>query len=327
MKKLALVFLSVLLLGSSGVVFAQNAAKTNITLAYIQRRGDEVHFQIQAKGFEARAKEVGVKSVIMDAKLNPEAMLAAVDTAIALGAKGIALCLVDQKLGEAVYKKAKDAGVEVIAIDMPFLDSKGTQIAPYLGLDNGPIGTQAGGWLGDYMIAQKWDKTTMSDIGLAVISYNEISACKDRTDSATQAILKKVPNFPKANIFNSNYKNADILGGMEAMQALMSKNPKIKKWVVYSCNDEGVVGASRALEQAGLAADSVGCGIGAGLAKGEFEKTTVTAFKASAYVGSDAVGAMAVDLIYNKLVNGKAIPMNTPASSVIVTKDNYKKFL
>ena len=131
----------------------------------------------------------------------------------------------------------------------------------------------------------------------------------------------------KANIFNSNYKNADSLGGMEAMQALLSKNPKIKKWVVYSCNDEGVVGASRALEQAGLASDSVGCGIGANVAAGEFEKTTPTAFKASAYVGADTVGAMAVDLFYDKLIKGKAIPMNTPASSVIVTKDNYKKIL
>ena len=69
-----------------------------------------------------------------------------------------------------------------------------------------------------------------------------------------------------------------------ASQALVAY-PNVKKWLIVACNDNGVLGVVRALEQAGYPAnDMIGVGINGQIACEEFKKPQATGFKGSIFV-------------------------------------------
>jgi L-arabinose transport system substrate-binding protein len=84
-------------------------------------------------------------------------------------------------------------------------------------------------------------------------------------------------------------------------------NPQIKKWLVMTINDEGAQGASRALEEAGLAATSRVVGFGGYTAPAEFAKST-SPFKAAAYFSARDVGTTAAKQLMDHIKNGTPIP-------------------
>ena len=58
--------------------------------------------------------------------------------------------------------------------------------------------------------------------------------------------------------------------------------PGVKKWLIASCGDEGVLGSVRSMEQAGYASDSlIGVGINGQLGCEEFKKADATGFRGS----------------------------------------------
>jgi L-arabinose transport system substrate-binding protein len=72
-------------------------------------------------------------------------------------------------------------------------------------------------------------------------------------------------------------------------------------------NDEGAQGASRALEEAGLAATSRVVGFGGYAAPAEFPKAS-SPFKAAAYFSARDVGATAAKQLIDHIKNGTPIP-------------------
>ncbi len=85
---------------------------------------------------------------------------------------------------------------------------------------------------------------------------------KERTDGASSAL--EAAGFPRDKIYRSAEKTTDVPGGFDAMNTLLTQHPEAKHWLVYSVNDEGVLGAIRALENRGFNAGTIiGIGIGA----------------------------------------------------------------
>lgn len=99
---------------------------------------------------------------------------------------------------------------------------------------------------------------------------------------------------------------------------------ELKKWVVTGANEEGTVGAVRALEDAGLDADSWVMGIGGYLAPDEFEKGSC--MKAATYFSDVAIGAASVEMLMDHINNGTEMPMSTAVPAEVMTPDNYKDF-
>ena len=62
-------------------------------------------------------EEKGDEFIYVDAKMNPEEYLKAIDNAIANKAKGIVTCIPDQTMSQAVVDKCKEAGIPIIAAD------------------------------------------------------------------------------------------------------------------------------------------------------------------------------------------------------------------
>lgn len=295
------------------------AAAGNNKVAYVVKRMDQGWFQNEAKGAEQAGAAAGLEVSVLDSRFDASVQQSNLDTAFSQGVGGIILVIQDQKSGPQVLSQAAENGVAVIAVDDPIEDADGNP-APFVGMDTKQIGESVGTMLADAAKAQGWDP---SGIGVAGLTFNEVSVCTDRTDGAKAALQAAMPELAAEQYFEANYAGANTDGGLQAMQGLITSQPNVKNWLVYSCNEEGVVGAVRALEAAGLDSGSCGVGIGDGaLAKIEFEKGS-PAYCGSLFANSVKHGETAANLMADYLLNGKPIPPVTLVPGEEVTPENW----
>jgi len=286
---------------------------------YVVKRLDQGWFQNEQKGVEEGGKAAGLDVTTLDSRFDASAQQASLDTAFSQKAGGIILVIQDQELGPAVMAQAATNDVPVIAVDDPIEDAKGNP-APFVGMATNDIGTAVGKMLATSAKDNGWD---VADIGVAALTFDEVSVCTERTDASREGVLANLPGLTDDQIYEANYAGANTDGGLQAMQGLITSHPDVKHWLVYSCNEEGVVGAVRALEAADLDADSCGVGLGDGaLAVVEFEKET-PAYCGSLFADSRKHGEVAAQLMADFLLDGTEIPLETLVPGVEVTPENY----
>ncbi|AMM31649.1 hypothetical protein SA2016_0964 [Sinomonas atrocyanea] len=303
---------------TSGSAGAQGGQKK---VFYIPKRMDQAWYQVQADGVKTEGAKDGLDVKVLDSRFDGSQQQANLDTAFSQGAQGLVLVIQDQTQGPAVLSQAKAHNVPVIEIDDNISDSDGKP-APFVGMATEQIGQSVGEMLAD---EAKQRNMATSQIGVAALTFNQVSVCSQRTNATHDALLKAMPGLQASQIHEANYAGANTDGGLQAMQGLLTANPQVKSWLVYSCNEEGIVGAVRALEGAGKDKTSCGVGIGDGsLAKIEFDKGTA-AYCGDVFANSKKHGQIAAQEMADYLNNGKAIPQETLVPGVKVTKDNYKQ--
>jgi L-arabinose transport system substrate-binding protein len=289
-------------------------------IAYISKDLSQGYFQTEAAGVKKQAKASGYTAIIMDSRNDANTQSSNLDTAVTQGAKGVVLVTQDQKLGPAVAAKLAAAKIPLVTVDDPIVDANGKAV-PFVGMDTKQIGTDVGQLLSDSMKKKGWNS---GDTAAASITYDQIDVCQQRTDATKAALVSKLPDLSKANYYNASSADNSTDGGLQAMQGLITAHPNVKHWLVYGCNEEGVVGSVRALEAAGQSASSCGVGLGDGsLAKIEFAKGTAD-YCGSLYVNSAKHGEMAVKLIADFNKTGKKIPAQTLVPGTEVTVENWK---
>lgn len=296
----------------------------DMVIAGIYKAGDQVWFIDEGKAAENKAKEMGAsKFIYIDAKMNPDTYLQSIDNAIAQKVSGIVTCVPDQTLSQVVVDKLKAANIPAVAADDALQDASGKKLVPWVGIDAYNIGQTNGEWMANYMNENK----LVEDEGSAILmlTMDTVSSCVPRTVGALDKIKEMIPNYPDSKVFKADY-NGETDKGFNAAAAIITANPQIKKWVVTAPNDEGAVGAVRALEQAGLDKESCVVGLGGYLAKDEFKKE-YSALKAAAYFSSDAVGGTSVQILIDYIKEGKEMPMETAVPATIVTRENYKEVM
>ncbi|MEQ6358786.1 arabinose ABC transporter substrate-binding protein [Thermoanaerobacter thermohydrosulfuricus] len=297
--------------------------KKNLVIAGIYKAGDQVWFIDEGKASEKVVKSMGGKFLYMDAKMNPDTYLQLIDNVIAQHVDGVLTCIPDQKLSKVVVDKLKAAGIPVIAVDDPLQDENGKKLAPWVGIDAYNIGKANGEWMANYAKEHGLDKDTQS--GLLILTMNTVSSVVPRTKGELEKFKEILPDYPDSRIFTADY-DGQTDKAFAAASAIFTAHPEIKKWMVMTGNEEGAVGATRALEQAGLDKQSVVIGLGGYLAKDEFKKP-YSAMKAATYFSAEAVGGTAAELLMNYILKGEQIPMETAVKAVIITKENYKQIM
>lgn len=327
---LVLVMVFTLGVGCSGNDKSNEASKgataknEEIVIAGIYKAGDQVWFIDEGKSAEDKALEMGAKKFIyIDAKMNPDIYLQAIDNVIAQKVSGVVTCIPDQQLSQVTVNKFKEAGIPLVAADDPIVDSNGNKIAPWVGINAYKIGETNGEWMANYAKENGLDKD--NEVGLLLLTMDTVSSCVPRTDGEYAKFKELLPDFPKENIFKADY-NGETDKGYNASAAIFTAHPDIKKWLVMGANEEGVIGSVRALEQAGLDKDSCVVGLGGYLAKDEFKKE-YSAMKAATYFSSDAVGGVSVEILMNHILNNAEMPLETAVDAKVVTRDNYKEIM
>lgn len=324
MKK-SITVLMVLIM-SFGFLFANGAkeqASSNKnskgTIYGIYKAGDQTWFIDEGNAAKAAAEANGYDFIYVDAKMNPEEYLKAVDNAIANNAVGVVTCIPDQTMSIAVVEKLKEANIPVVAAD-DALEDEGTKIAPWVGINAYKIGQANGEWLANYAI----DNNLVEDenVGLLLMTMDTVSSCVPRVEGEYDSFVATASNFDKSRIFRADYDGTTDKGN-QAASAVLTAHPEITTWLVTGANEEGTIGATRALESAGLDKKAVVVGLGAYLAKDEFKNPSGSAMKAAAYFSSESVGKGSVEVLIN-IIEGRSVDMETAVDAIVVTSETYK---
>ncbi len=302
----------------------QDSKKSNLVIAVIYKTLDETWFQEESEAAKNQALKMGAKEVItIDAKMNPDVYLSALDNLITQKVNGILICVPDQKLSKITIERCKKANIAVIACDDPLTD-EGNYLAPFVGIDSNQIGRDMTNLMVDYL--EKNNKmTNPSFSGLLLMSMDSVSSCAPRTEGQLETFKNRFPKFPKENIFQAEY-NGQSEKSFYSAASTITNNKNIENWFVMSANEAGTIGAIKALEQSSLAKNAVVVGVGGYVAKDEFQKEN-SPLIASAYISATEVGQIASQELMENLLDGKNIPDKYLVTDKIITKDNYQNLI
>src|SRR5690606_27469244 len=204
------------------------------------------------EGAEAKAKELGVDLKAYAGKFDGdnESQVAAVETCIADGAKGILITPSDTKAIVPTIKKARDAGILVIALDTPLepIDAADATFAT----DN----FKAGELIGQWAKATLGDKAADAKIAFLDLAVNQptVDVLRDQGFMTGFGIDTKDPNKwgdeDDPRIVGHDVTGGNEQGGRQAMENLLQKDPGINS--VYTINEPAAAGAYEALKAVGL---------------------------------------------------------------------------
>ncbi len=302
------------------LVLAATSALAEGVIYGIYKAGDQTWFIDEGAAAKAAAEAAGYTFVYADAKMSPEEYLKIIDTAIADKAVGIVTCIPDQTLSQAVVDKLAEAKIPVVAADDALQTADGTKLAPWVGINAYVIGEANGAWIADY--AKTNNLVTDAECGLLLMTMDTVSSCVPRAEGEYAKFTELCPEFDVNKIWRADYDGTTEKGN-NAAAAVITAHPEIKKWLVTGANEEGCVGALRALESAGLDANACVVGLGAYMAKDEWKKEGPNAMKASAYFSAELVGRGSVETLL-KIVGGEEVPMETAVDAIVVTPETYK---
>lgn len=288
----------------------------------IYKAGDQTWFIDEGNAAKAAVEARGDSFTYVDAKMSPEEYLKAIDNAIANNAKGIVTCIPDQTMSQAAVDKATEAGIPIVAADDALQDSGGNKIAPWVGINAYVIGQANGAWLANY--AKENELAGKDDVALLILTMDTVSSCVPRAEGEYDQFVADCADFDTSKIYKADYDGTTDKGNIAAT-SIITAHPEVKTWLVTGANEEGTIGACRALESAGLDKDACVVGLGAYMAKDEWNNKGAdgTCMKAAAYFSSLSVGEGSVDVLY-KLIDGETPDMETAVEAVIVTPENYK---
>ncbi len=230
--------------------FAQDVAACLIT-----KTDTNPFFVKMREGAEAKAKELGVSLSSYAGKVDGdnESQVAAVETCVANGAKGILITASDTAAITPVLKTARDAGVLVIALDTP-LDPADAADATFA-TDN----FQAGLLIGEWAKATLGDKAADAKIALLDLAISQPSVDVLRDQGFLQGFgidlgdPKKWGDESDPRIVGHDVTAGNEQGGQQAMENLLVKDPDIN--LVYTINEPAAAGAFQALKAVGREKD------------------------------------------------------------------------
>ena len=272
-------------------------ADDKFTVAYVCKDLSQEWFIVEAAAINEVITAAGCETLIeVDCEYNEEKYIDGVQNMVEQKVDVLIVCPPDQNLSQRTVEMCSAAGIPVIAIDDPLIDENGKLLAPAIQLSAYNVGVGMGEWLNNYIETEALP-TEGDEIMVVCLAADTIASCVPRTDGQIDTVSAKYPNL---TILRTDYESTTI-SGEEVMNATIAANPQVKYWCVMAVNDEGSLGALRALEAAGLAGDAVVIGAGAYHFDDEIYNNPETAFKAALYFSSNEAGTM----LGNEIVNYK----------------------
>lgn len=299
-------------------------AEENLLFVAINKSADQQYFIDLQTAFSDTVAGYGAEARTFDAKLDPNLGISLVDDAISAGAQGIAITVPDQTIGPAIAQAAADAGVVLIATDDSIVDADGNPV-PFVGFNGTDMGTKVGEAAADLLAESGWLDNPDVTVGVLSVEVQTLSVCNDRTDAEKAAI--QAAGVSEDAIYPVPY-TGETLSAQDAAGPIITANPDVTNWVVFGCNDEGVLGALNALATAGVDPDNViGVGLGAYEACKPWEAEQPSGFKAALFISGLDVGETAANVLYDAVVNGVEPPAETFAPTTIVNASNYTEVM
>jgi fructose transport system substrate-binding protein len=229
------------------------AAVAQATTACLITKTDTNPFFVKMReGADAKAAELGInlQSYAGQVDGDHESQVAAIESCMAAGAKGILIAASDTKAIVDPLARAREAGILVIALDTP-LDPADAADATFA-TDNLEAGRLIGAWAA---------ATLGAEAANARIAFLNLTPSEPTVDVLRNqgfmmgfGIDVKDPNDigdeDDPRIVGHDVTNGNEEGGRTAMENLLQRDPTIN--VVHTINEPAAVGAYQALQALGM---------------------------------------------------------------------------
>ncbi|WP_295317468.1 sugar ABC transporter substrate-binding protein [Roseobacter sp.] len=223
----------------------------SVSACLITKTDTNPFFVKMREGASAKAEELGITLNSYAGKVDGdhETQVAAIETCIANGAKGILLTASDTSSIVPAVQQARDAGLLVIALDTPLepIDSADMTFAT----DN----FLAGELIGKWAAASLGDAAADARIGMLdlAVSQPSVGVLRDQGFMTGFGIDIKDPSRwgdeDDPRIVGHDVTAGNEEGGRKAMENLLAQDPTIN--VVYTINEPAAAGAYQALKSIG----------------------------------------------------------------------------
>lgn len=321
----AVLALAALTACSSGMETAEPAAGGGepsdgpLTIALIQKQGDQQYFIDEADGAKEAAKADGDVTInVVDVSTDSNKAISEVEAAIAQGVDAIIIVVPDTQIGPQVIQLATDAGIPIMAADDPIVDAKG-DAAAFTGFDGTSMGEKVGADAARLYEEAGW---AAADTRILSAYKQDQPNCVERVDGAVAAFSEAVPDGPEVIEVGTDNSATDA---QDKAGAIITANAGVKHWVVWGCNDENETGVVTALQNSGIApADIIGVGLGAYLTCKDWNAGQETGNKSALFISGVEVGKAAVTSMIDLLRNGTELPPKTVANTEIVDATNWE---
>lgn len=225
------------------------AANGKVLVGLITKTDSNPFFVKMREGAKAKAGELGVEFQAFAGKSDGDndSQVKAIEDLITAGAKGILITPSDTKAIVPTVKKARDAGILVIALDTPLdpIDAADATLAT----DNFAAGQLIGQWA-----AANVEPDT-AKIAMLDLAENQptVDVLRDQGFLKGYGIAlgdeSKWGDEKDPRIVGHEITSGSEEGGRTAMEKLLAKDPGIN--LVYTINEPAAAGAKLALDTAG----------------------------------------------------------------------------
>ena len=306
---------------AAGLAAAQQSAQP-LKFGFINKMGDHPWFVAEVQGAKDEAARLGAQLLVQDVQFNADLTVTAFDTMMGDGVKGIAIVVPDRGLGPVIAEKAKKAGIALVAVDDDIY-TNAKEMVPYVGMNAYNIGRSVGEKLAELYKAEKW---AGREVRLASIEDRKADTCMQRNKGAEETFLKAAPDFDKSKIVRVAYDNT-MVNSIDVMTTTLTAHPQVTHWVFYSCNDDGVLGAARALENAGYKPEQgLGIGIDGSRACDAFGSGKPSGFRGTMWLNSANHGATAIRLLHAAVTKKEPLPTTTYTDPEFISQANFAEY-
>ena len=226
-------------------------AQDKITACLVTKTEINPFFVKMKEGASAKAAELGIELLTFAGKQDGDAdtQIAAIESCIATGAKGILLTPNDSSALVPIITKAREAGLLTIALDTP-LDPANAADATFA-TDNFKAGELVGKWAAGKL----GDAAKEAKIALLNLNAQEITVDYMRNQGFLSGFgidithPTAIRDDDDSRIMGNAVTHANEEGGRTGMESLLQIDPEIN--LVYTINEPTAAGAYEAIKAAG----------------------------------------------------------------------------
>ena len=191
-------------------------------------------FVTMAEAGEAKAAELGLEMITLDAQDNNERQASQVEDLISRQVDVLIINPVDSDAIVTSVRAANEAGIPVITVTRP---SNGGEVVQHLDIDNAFAGQ---------LVAERLVEDLGGEGRVAVLEGIPGAPSAQDRQAGFLAVLEEYPDIEVVSSLTANYSREE---GARVMDDVLQGNPVLD--AVYGHNDEMALGAVRSIEAAG----------------------------------------------------------------------------
>lgn len=221
---------------------ADPAEEDKIIIGYAALDDSQEHLiPVRENIKEVAAQYPNVEVICVDNAGDGATAVSNVDNLLLQGIDVLAEFNLDASVNPVIAEKCKEAGVPVMAIDIPVGD------APFMGANNREAGLMCGYALGD-LANEEWGGKV--DLILILNTPEGGDVVMTRMNAVVEGIKEKIPSLDTTDlVVEVDYKDDAILA-QQLTADVLNSHPDARHILIGSINDIGAQGAFAAIEAA-----------------------------------------------------------------------------